>query len=287
MAGSTEQQRAAIAIAFAAVLALCSACGGGDDGGAAEVPKQAAPMSATLNGARVSNAEQAQQIVARGIAAPLQASAGAHAALVRAFEWRASALRSRAPVAAGDRWAMTTQAHAAHQAPLVVEIERAHNAEGLLLRGEPGRVRALLWFESLASVAADAQLQGAITLEVVRTAGAAGPVRRSQADALSLVDAGTTLRWSYLNVEVDGHDKVRRFGVVSDVPVHRIGRVWVDVTLAEDRYVAAGVLAFLQSRLSVRVDDVRGCIIEVDNDRDGQADLALTAEPAGARMPGC
>jgi hypothetical protein len=286
MAGwSTELQRAPIAVAFATVLGLCSACGGGDETGAAEAPQHAAAIAPTLNGARVSNAEQAQQIVARGIAAPLQASAEAHAALVRAFEWRASALQSREPVAAGDRWAMPTQA--AHQGPVRVEIEHAHNAEGLLLRGEPGRVRALLRFEPSAPSVAEAHLEGAITLEVARTAGGAGPVRRSQADALSLTDAGTALRWSYLSVEVDGHDKVRRFGVVSDVPVDRIGRVWVDVTLAGDRYVAAGVLAFLQSRLSVRLDDANGCSVEVDNDRDGRADLVLNVQQVGARMPGC
>jgi hypothetical protein len=281
---SIEWHRTPIAATFAAVLGLCSACGGGGDAEVAEAPQHASTASPTLNGARVSNAEQAQQIVARGIAAPLQASAQAHAELVRALEWRVSALRSAAPVAAGDRWVMT---HVAHQGPVRVEIEHARNAEGLLLRGEPGHVRALLRFEPSASSVGQAHVEGAITVEAVRTAGAAGPVRRSQADALSFIDGGTALRWSYLSVELDGQGKVRRFGVVSDVPVDHIGRVWVDVTLAGDRYVAAGVLAFLQARLSVRVGGANGCSIEVDNDRDGLADLALSGQPGGVRLPGC
>ena len=295
-------QHAATAIAFAAAVALLPACGGDDGTGpAAEWPPTEAAGLA-LEGARVSGRDEALRIVARGVVAPLYTSELAHAMVARVFELRSTAQGAAPAASAGERWVLAPDAHplgagAAVQGLVAIEIEAADHAEGLMLRGEAGFVRALLRFERVALGAA-AQVDGAIVLEVSRTAADAGAAHRSQADALSITDAHGTLHWSYLDVSVDTQRVVQRLTVVSDVPVGGDGPVWLDVTstapgqlavasagasLSSGRYVAEGVIGFLQARLTLQVAADGGWTIDVDNDKDDRIDFVVQAPAHEAR----
>ena len=307
MTSIADFQHAAVAFAFAVALALLPACGGADGAGPAaeSLPLEGAGLA--LEGARVSGRDEALRIVARGVVAPLYASERAHAVLARVFELRSIAQGAGSAASPGDRWvlALGTQplgAGAAVEGPVAIDIEAADNAEGLMLRGEAGFVRALLRFERVALGAA-AQVDGAIVLEVSRTAAGAGAARRSQADALSLTDGHGTLHWSYLDVSIDTQQVVQRLSVVSEVPVGGDGPVWLDATssapgqlaaasaaasLSSGRYVAAGVIGFLQARLTLQVAADGGWTIDVDNNKDDRIDFVVhaSADEARALMPG-
>ena len=297
----------ATAVAFAAAVALLPACGGDDGTGLAAESQPLTGAGLALEGARVSGRDEALRIVARGVVAPLYYSELAHAVLARVFELRSIAHDAEPPASAGDHWLLALDAQplgagAAVVGPVVIEIEAAGHAEGLMLHGEAGFVRALLRFERVALGAA-AQVDGRVVLEVSRTAAGAGAARRSQADALSITDAHGTLHWSYLDVAVDPQQVVQRLTVVSDVPVGGDGPVWLDVTssapgqlaaaavgasLSSGRYVAAGVIGFLQARLTLQVAADGGWTIDVDNDKDDRIDFVVhaSADEARALMPG-
>jgi hypothetical protein len=221
----------------------------------------------------VSSRDEALQIVARGVVAPLYFSELAHAALARAFESRADA--------------QALGAGAVLEGPVAIEIEAADNAEGLMLRGEAGVVRAVLRFDGVA-LGARARIDGAIVLEVSRTAAGAGAARRAQADALSITDGTETLHWSYLDVKVDAQQAVQSMNVVSDVPIDGLGRVWLDATSSSGRTIATGVIGFLKARLTLQVAADGGWTIEVDNDKDDSVDFVVqaSADEARALMPG-
>ena len=72
-------------------MGMLSACGGSD--GTATLPESQPLASArpALEGARVSGRDEALQIVARGVVAPLYYSELAHAVLVRVYELRSIA----------------------------------------------------------------------------------------------------------------------------------------------------------------------------------------------------
>lgn len=285
----------AMAVVVAAAVALLSACGGDEGTGpSADSP----PLEAGLEGARVSGRDEALRIVARGVVAPLYYSERAHAVLARAFELRSIAA---APLASpGDRWLLALDAQplgAGAAGQVTVDIEAADHAEGLMLRGEAGFVRALLRFEHVAPGAA-AHMDGAIVLEVSRAAAGAGSTRRSQADGLSITYGQATLHWSYLDVSVDAQQQVQRLSVVSDVPVGADASVWLDATTSEPaqlaaapaaaglssgRFVAAGVIGFLKARLTLQVAADGGWTIEVDNDKDDRIDFVVQASAQEAR----
>ncbi len=288
-------RHAATAVVVAAAVALLPACGG-DEG--TEPSADSPPLAAALEGARVSGRDQALRIVARGVVAPLYFSERAHAVLARAFELRSIAA---APLAsAGDRWLLALDAQplgGGAAGPVTIDIEAADRAEGLMLRGEAGFVRALIRFEHVALGAA-AHMDGAIVLEVSRTAAGAGSTRRSQADALCLTDGPATLHWSYLDVSVDAQQQVQRLSVVSDVPAGADGSVWLDATssqpaqlaaapaaagLSSGRFVAAGVIGFLKARLTLQVAADGGWTIEVDNDKDDRIDFVVQASAQESR----
>ena len=272
------------------------ACGGDDGTGPAAESQPPAAAGLALEGARVAGRDEALQLVARGVVAPLYYSELAHAVLARVFELRSIRLGAGPPASAGDRWELALDAQplgtgAALQGPVAIEIEAADHAEGLMLRGEAGFVRALLRFERVALGAA-AQVDGRVVLEVSRTAAGAGAARRSQADALSITDAHGTLHWSYLDVAVDAQQVVQRLTVVSEVSVGGDGPVWLDVTssapgqlaaasagasLSSGRYVAAGVIGFLQARLTLQVAADGGWTVDVDNDKDDRIDFVAQA----------
>ncbi len=280
-------QHAATAVAVAAAVALLPACGGDEGTGpSADSP----PLAAGLEGARVSGRDEALRIVARGVVAPLYYSERAHAVLARAFELRSIAA---APLALpGDRWRLALDAQplgAGAAGPVTIDIEAADHAEGLMLRGEAGFVRARFEY---AALGAAAPIDGAIVLEVSRTTAGAGSTRRSQADALSITDGQATLHWSYLDVSVDTRQQVQRLSVVSDVPVGAGGSVWLDATssepaqlaaapaaagLSSGRFVAAGVIGFLKARLTLQVVADGGWTIDVDNDKDDRIDFVVEA----------
>ena len=275
---------------------MLPACGGDDGTGAAPESRLQAAAGPALEGARVAGRDEALQLVARGVVAPLYYSELAHAVLARVFELRSIAQGDGPPASAGDRWVLALDAQplgagAAVVGPRALEIEAADHAEGLMLRGEAGFVRAVLRFERVALGAA-AQVDGAIVLEVSRTAAGAGSARRSQADTLSITDAHGTLHWSYLDVAVDTQKVVQRLTVVSDVPVGGDGPVWLDVTsgapgqlaaasagasLSSGRYVAEGVIGFLQARLTLQVAADGGWTVDVDNDKDDRIDFVAQA----------
>ena len=297
MSRIADFRHAATAVVVAAAVALLPACGS-DEAADASADSPLPLAAAGLEGARVSGRDEALRIVARGVVAPLYYSERAHAVLARAFELRSIAA---APLASpGDRWLLALDAQplgAGAVGPVTIDIEAADHAEGLMLRGDAGFVRALLRFEHVALGAA-AHMDGAIVLEVSRTAAGAGSTRRSQADALSLADAHTTLHWSYLDVSVDAQQRVQRLTVVSDVPVGADASVWLDATTSEPaqlaaapaaaglssgRFVAAGVIGFLKARLTLQVADDGGWTIEVDNDKDDRIDFVVQASAQEAR----
>lgn len=239
--------RAVTAVALAAVVAMLPSCGGGDETGAAEQVQ-------ALEGVRVAGRDEALQIAARGVLAPLVFSERAHAALARAVE----------PGAVLDRG-------------VTIEIEAADNAEGMLLRGEAGSVRAVLRFER-AALEAQAHVDGALVLDVSRTAAGAGLARRTRTDAVSVSDGNRTLQWSYLDISVDARQELQSLVVLSDVPVDGAGSVWLDATstASAGRYVATGVIGFLKARLTVQAVD-GGWTIAVDNDKDDRVDFTVRA----------
>jgi hypothetical protein len=172
------------------------------------------------------------------------------------------------------------------------------NAEGLILRGEAGFVRAVLRFEHDALGTAG-HIDGAIALEVSRAAAGAGSARRSQADALSITDGSRTLHWSYLAIEIDAQQLVQTLNVVSDVPIEGADRVWLDATtssapdrlsaaapgttLSSGRYIATGVIGYLKARLTLQTAADGGWTIEVDNDKDELVDFVVQASAAETR----
>jgi hypothetical protein len=296
---------AAAAAAFSVVVGLFPACGGSDGAGPSPGPQAGADQP--LEGTRVAGRDEALRIVARGVVAPLYFSELAHAVLAHAVASRASVHGDALPLSSGERWLLTLDAQplgagATLDGPVAIDIEAADNVEGLMLRGEPGFVRAVLRFERVALGAA-AHVDGAMVLEVSRTSAAAGAARRSQADVLSIADASRTLRWSYLDVAVDAHALVQRLTVVSDVPVNEAGPVWLDATssapgrlgpmpagtaLFSGRYVASGVIGFLKARLTLHVGADGGWTIDVDNDKDDRVDFVVhaSAHEVRALMPG-
>lgn len=302
MTSIADFRHATKAVAFAAVVAMLPACGGADGISPAAESQPLAGAGLALEGARVSGRDEALRIVARGVVAPLYTSELAHAVLARVFELRSIAHGAGLPASPGDRWVLVLDAQplgaaAAVVGPVAIEIEAADHAEGLLLRGEAGLVRALLRFERTALGAA-AHVDGAIVLEVSRTAAGAGAARRSQADALSITDGHGTLHWSYLDVSVDTQQVVQRLSVVSEVPVGGDGPVWLDATssapgqltaasagasLSSGRYVATGVIGFLQARLTLQVAADGGWTIDVDNDKDDRIDFVVHASADEAR----
>ena len=302
MSRIADFRHAATAIAVAAAAALLPACGGGDGTGPAADSRPLEGAGLALEGARVSGRDEALRIVARGVVAPLYYSELAHAVLARMFELRSIAPGAGPPASSGDRWVLALDAQplgagAAVEGPVAIEIEVADQAEGLILRGEAGFVRAVLRFERV-GLGAAAQVDGAIVLEVSRTAAGEGSARRSQADALSVTDAHGTLNWSYLDVSVDKQQVVQRLTVVSAVPVGRDGAVWLDAmssapgqlvatsagaSLLSGSYVAAGVIGFLKARLTLQVAADGGWTIEVDNDKNNHIDFVVHASAHEAR----
>jgi hypothetical protein len=290
-------RHAATTAVVAATVALLPACGGDEGSGAfADSPPPLAAQG--LEGARVSGRDEALRIVARGVVAPLYCSERVHAMLARAFELRSIA--AAPPASVGDRWLLAPNAQplgAGAAGPVALDIEAADHAEGLMLRGEAGFLRALLRFEHVALGAA-AHIDGAVVLEVSRAAAGAGSTRRSQADALSVTDGQDTLHWSYLDVSVDTQQRVQRLTVVSDVPVGADDSVWIDATssapaelaaapaaagLSSGRFVAAGVIGFLKARLTLQVAADGGWTIDVDNDQDDRIDFVVQASAQEAR----
>ncbi len=295
-----EYPHAAAVFAFAAALGMLSACGGSDEAATPPEAKSLESARPTFEGARVSGRDDALQIVARGVVAPLYYCELAHAVLVRVFEMRSIARGADLPVSTGDRWVVTLDAQplgaGAVENQTGVDIEAADNAEALILRGEAGLVRAVLRFERFALGAA--QVDGAITLEVSRTVVGTGWTHRCQAEALSITDGHGTRHWSYLDAAVDAQRFVQRLTVVSDVPMDGAARVWIDVTsstpgrlnaawagatLSSGRYVATGVIGFLKARLTLQVSADGGWTIDVDNDKDDRIDFVVRASADEAR----
>ena len=284
---------------------MFAACGG-DDGINAAPELQAKPAVSAglaLDGQRVPGRDEALQIVARGVVAPLVGSELAHAVLARAFELRANAPSASSPVSTGDRWVLALNAQAlgtgaALEGPIAIDIQAADHADGLILRGETGFVRALLRFERV-TLGTAGHIDGAIVLEVSRTAAGTGAARRSQADALSISDGTQTLNWSYLAIEIDAQQRVQTLNVVSDLSIEGSDRVWLDATtsvapdrpsaaatgadLSSRRYIASGVVGFLKARLTLQTAADGGWTIEVDNDKDDRVDFVVQASAAEAR----
>ena len=185
---------------------------------------------------------------------------------------------------------------------VTIDLEAADHAEGLMLRGEAGFVRAVLRVEPV-TLGAAAHVEGAIVLEVSRAIAGAGPARRSRADTLSVTDGHGTLRWSYLDIDVDAQQVVQRLTVVSEVPVDGADPVWTDATssapgqlaaasagttLSSGRYVATGVIGFLKTRLTLQVASDGAWTIDVDHDKDDRIDFVVhaSADEARALMSG-
>lgn len=248
-------------IAAAAALGLVLACGGGG-----EVDAPATQAELALEGQRVAGRDAALQIVARGVVAPLHFSGLAHALLVRLFERRSL------------------------EGPIAIEIETDDHAEGLMLRGEAGFVRARLRFEQVA-LGTGGRVDGEIVLEVSRAAAGAGLTRRSQADRLSVSDGRRTLHWSYLAIEVDAQQVVQTLTVVADTPIDGSEeRTWIDVTASAPvanapsrRYMASGVIGFLDARLVVDLAADGSLRVDVDNGKNDQVDFVVQASAPEAR----
>ncbi len=278
MRGLTNCRRVLNAVGFAAVLSVFPACGGGDENEPSAASQALARTESAFQGQPVLDRTEALQLVARGIIAPLNFSELAHVMLIRAFEQCA---------APGD--------HPVRDGPTAIDIQAADNAEGLLLRGEPGHVRALLRFDH-AALGRAAHIDGAITLEVSRTAAGAASARRSQADALSVSDGSRTLSWSYLYVEIGAQQVLQALNVVSDVPIGGSGRVALDATLSapaaaaspgamlsSGRYVATGVISSLNAGLTLQVAGDGAWAIDIDNGKDGRVDFAVQASAQETR----
>jgi hypothetical protein len=246
--------RAAAMVALAFALGLVPACGG-DDGDASP-----------LEGARVWTRDEALRLLARGAVAPIQSCELAHAALVRQVGSR--------PI----------------EGVIAVGIEAADPAEALLLGNGAGSLRAVLRFEG--AVVGVATLDGTVALEVSRDVAGAGSAHRCQADSLSLRDSRGTAHWSHLDVAVDAGQLVQRMSVVSDLTEDPAAPLWMDVvasaparldpapagaTLSSGRYVATGIIGFVNARLMLQVDKDGAWTIAVDNDKDDQVDFVVHA----------
>lgn len=253
--GSIGQRRhGVIAVACAAVVGAFAACGGNDEKESASEPGRSL-ASRALQGRRVSDRDQALQLIARGVVAPLHFSDRAHVLLAGAFESSA----------------------AVDGATVSIVVEAADNAQGLLLRGETGFVRAVVRFED-AALSAATRVDGVVVLEVSRAFAGAAMARRTRADALTVSDGSRTLNWSYLDIEADTQQTVQtvhRLNVVSDVPLDGLDRVWLDATSNAQRYTANGVIGFLNARLTLALASDGGWRIEVDNDRDDRVDFEV------------
>ena len=248
MRSLADAVRAVNMAGLATVLSIFTACGGSDS----DATPPNAKAESTLQGQPVADRSTALQIVARGIIAPLDFSELAHAVLVRSLAQHES----------GDE-------------SVVIDTQVADNAAGTLLRGEAGRVRAVLHFDHFA-IGTAAQVDGAITLDVSRANAGSDSIRTSQADALSFSDERGTLNWSYLYAEVDAQG-LKAFNVVSDVPIDGAGRVSIDTTLSSGRYAATGVLSSLNANVTLEVAADERWTIAVDNDKDGRVDFMVQA----------
>jgi hypothetical protein len=192
------------------VMGLLPACGGSDDEPAtpsgSQLPASAQP---SVQGARVSGREEALRIVARGVVAPLYYGELVQGALARAFAMRPSAGGAEAPAAPGDRWVVAPGAGPSGEGRTEVDIEAADDAEGLLLRGEAGSLRAVLRFENAALGAA--RLDGAVTLDVSCAVAGAGSAHRTRAETLAVTDAQGTMEadrgWT-IAVDNDQDDEI-------------------------------------------------------------------------------
>jgi hypothetical protein len=297
-------RHAVIAVASVAAIGLFPACGGSDGTDTPPEPQSLRPASAgqALEGKRVSGRDEALQLVARGVVAPLYGSELAHAVLARAFEVRANAHGALPAVSPGDGWLLALDtlvpvAGATLEGSVAIDIEAANHAEDLILRDEVGFVRAVLHFDHV-GLGTAGHIDGAIVLEVSRTATGAGPARRSQADRLSVADGSRTLHWSYLDIQVDAQQAIQRLNVVSATPIDGSDAVWLDVTssapdritaashgakLSSGRYIASGVIGFLKARLTLEVATGGGWTIEVDNDKDDRVDFVVQASAQEAR----
>ena len=298
MGGIVDLLRAATLLAGVAGAGVLLACGGSDGVvGAASESQPLVDEQPALQGVRVSGRDDALQLAARAVLAPLHIGELAHAVLARAFEVRAITHSAEPAVSAGDGWMLALHAKplaagTVLDGPVAITIESADQAEGVLLRGEAGSVRALMRFDRV-TLGASAHIDGEIVVEVSRSAEAAGPDRRSRADALSVTDGERTLRWSYLDVKIDAQQTLQTLTVVSDVPVDGAGNVWLDVTTggpdkAAAHYVASGVIGFLQARLRLQPAADGGWTIAVDNDKDDRTDFIVqaSAHDLGALIPG-
>lgn len=282
----------------ACATGLLPACGGSDDEPATP---SASPLSASaqpsVEGARVTGREEALRIVVRGVVAPLYYGELVQGALARAFALRPSAVGAEAPAAPGDRWVVVAPgAGPFGDGRTEIEIEAADQAEGLLLRGEAGSVRAVLRFENAALGAA--RFDGAVTLDVSRAGAGAGSAHRTRAETLAVVDAQGTRHWSFLDVDVDAQQVVQRLTVVSDLTTDPAAPIWIDVVanspgrldaarggaiLASGSYMATGVTGFLNARVALQVEADRGWTIAVDNDQDDEIDFVVRASADEAR----
>lgn len=294
--GAGACRRFAAAATMLTLVALV-ACGGGTPD-SAPARDRAAQTTPSLRGASLANRDQALQVAARGIVAPLYVSELAHRVLQHAIEqrpWQAAQ--------PGARWSL--QLHAQPFGPRAVldgtvhvEIEAAHDADDALLRGESGWVRARLRFDGL-RLGAGGRIDGEVLLDAPRGAHDTAPARRTRADAFVITDHGRSLSWSYLDVEQGARGIVRRMVVVADVPVKGIGPVRLDVrsegagriaamrdgpALVAGRYGASGVLAFLRSRLRLQAARDGAWTIDVDADGDGRTDYFVWADAAEARL---
>jgi hypothetical protein len=297
MRGSTNFGRVLNVAMLAAAVSAFSACGGsGENGNAVSVPQALTNGGPDLQGRRVSGRSEALQIVARGIIAPLVFSEQAHATLASSFKSRASSSGSALATSAGDTWVVdaggqAAGTHSGLEGPILVRVDAADNAEGLLLRDEVGSLRATLHFAHSADDAASGTA-GTITLDVSRSAAGAGTLRRSQSDAVSTSDGNRKLNWSYLLVEVEAQQQLRKLNVVSDVPIDGSDRVSLDTTFSNPaelpvmpagairysgQYVATGVISSLNAGLTLQIADDGAWAIDIDNDKGGRVDFAVKA----------
>ena len=297
-----ELLQAAAVVAFAAAIGMLSACGGSDEPATPLESHTLASVPPALDGASVSGPDEALQIVARGVVAPVYYSELVHAVLVRVFELRSSARGVEPPASPGDRWVVALDAQPLGAGVFAtgrtgIDIEAADNAEGLMLRGEAGFVRAVVRLERVALGLA--QVDGAVTVDVSRAVAGTGWTRRSRAETLSITDGLGTRHWSFLDVDVDARQFVQRLTVVSDLTVNEAAPLWIDVTssapgrldvgrppLSSGRYVATGVTGFLKARLTLQVGADGSWTVEVDNDKDDQIDFVAhaTADEVRALM---